>query len=467
MTQIQHRRVKPKSKLLTDRLTLGLFAAFVVLALASAFVAFTVVKDLIASWTMTDVGGVQIDPNSANAPVVAGTLSPDPLQAATGPTPQPWDGASRINILMLGLDARDWDSADGNAGDPARSDTMILLTMDPLSKTAGMLSIPRDLWVNIPSYGYGKINMAYFLGDVNQMPGGGPGLAMQTVQEFLGVPIHYYAQIDFNAFVDFIDTLGGIEINVPEEIKVDPLGQHNTVILQPGVQTISGDVALGYARNRYTANGDFDRSNRQQQVIMAIRDKVVNLNMLSTLVANAPTLYQQLSSGVHTNLTMEQIISLAWTAKDIAPENITQRVIGLEQVSEGTSPEGWFIYKPITDKIRLLRDEIFTTGGPLSPAATEGASIMVKNGTGVPGLGSRTTDYLKGFGLNLLEPGNADELLGATTIYDYTGKPYTMKYLVDTLNIDKSRIFNSYDPNAQVDIVIILGSDWANSNPMP
>ena len=116
----------------------------------------------------------------------------------------------------MGLDYRDWVSGEG----PSRTDTMILFSLDPLTLTAGMLNIPRDLWVNIPGYGYGKINTAYYLGEANQLPGGGTGLAVKTVEQFLGVPINYYAQIDFSAFERFIDLIGGIELNIEHEIKI-------------------------------------------------------------------------------------------------------------------------------------------------------------------------------------------------------------------------------------------------------
>ena len=132
----------------------------------------------------------------------------------------PWDGAGRVTILMLGLDYRDWASDEG----PSRSDTMILLTLDPLNQTAGMLSIPRDMWVAIPGFKHGKINTAYYLGDAYKLPGGGPGLAVQTVEQFLGIPINYYAQVDFGAFVRFIDEIGGVKIDVPAAITVDLLG---------------------------------------------------------------------------------------------------------------------------------------------------------------------------------------------------------------------------------------------------
>jgi LCP family protein required for cell wall assembly len=456
-----------------DKLTAGLLVGFVVVAGVTAVLAFVFVKDLVASWTMTDLGGVNIQPGevTGNNPQVEGTVPPGPLQPALGPTPQPWDGVSRVNILFVGLDYRDWE-----AGEIPRTDTMILFTVDPLSKTAGALSIPRDMWVNVPRYGYFKINTAYFLGERDKLPGGGPGLAMRTVEEFIGVPIHYYAQVDFSAFTQLVDTLGGVEIEVPEEIKVDPIGPNNTVILQPGRQLLNGEVLLGYARNRYDGS-DFARASRQQQVIMAIRDKVVGLDMLPTLIGKAPALYQQLSAGIHTNLDLQQVIQLALlVVQDIPRENIRQAVIGQSEVTFGKSPDGLDILKPITDKIRIKRDDIFTTGGPVGPSLSgdpvelmkgEAARVQVFNGTYTAGLGGRTSEYLAALGASMLEPGNADEVTLSTAIYDYTGKPYTVRYLVDLMHIDPNRIFNRYDPNAQVDVTVVLGADWANTNSMP
>ena len=229
---------------------------------------------------------------------------------------------------------------------------MILVTVDPVSKTAGMLSIPRDMWSVIPGADYYKINTAYFIR-------GGPQLATETVEQFIGVPVDYYAQIDFNAFVKFMNSLGGLDMKIREAIKVDPVGPGNTIILEPGTQTLSGAVALAYARNRYTKFDDFDRAKRQQEVIMAVRNQVVNLNMIPTLVAKAPQLYKDLSEGIHTNLTLDQVIRLAYLAEQIPPENITKAVIGTNMVSFAKTSDGLDILIPVPDRIRDLRDSDF------------------------------------------------------------------------------------------------------------
>ena len=300
---------------------------------------------------------------------------------------------------------------------------------------------------------------------------------MQTVEELLGMEIDYYAVVDFYAFEQFIDELGGVKVDVPEEIVVDPLGDNNTKTLQPGVQTLPGYLALAYARARNTLGSDFDRAARQQQVIMGIRDRILSKEMLTTLIERAPALYETLSAGVRTNLTLLQVVRLAWLAPQIPQENIKQGIIGPEQIDFATSFDGQDILQPLPEEIRLLRDEIFTTSGPVSPAATEtdpqeliaaeNAYISILNGTLDPGLASETTDYLKSSGISQVEPGNAEALYSQTTLIDYTGNPHTVQYLVDLLAISPDNVYHRYDVSSQADIVVLLGEDWASSNAMP
>ncbi len=462
----------------------GVMVVFAILAIVTAIVAFNAVRDLVSSWNLTNLPGEPVAAAGKATPLpgtsvpnIAITPPSGALQPDTGPTPQAWDGVSRVTILVVGLDARDWDTVEGKAGEPARSDSMWLLTVDPLSKTAGMLSIPRDLWVEIPDgFGYNKINMAYYFGDLYKLPGGGPALAVKTVENFLGVPINYYAQIDFNAFVKFIDDIKGVQVDVPYAMTIEAIGSKK-VDLQPGLVTLPGDLALGYARWRYTEGGDFDRAQRQAQIILGIRKRILDFNMLPALIQNSPAIYNDLSSGLHTNLNLQQIIQLALLAKNIPSENIRHQTIDASMVIQCNVPEcSTDLLKPIMDKIRIARDEIFTTGGPLSPAAvssdpielmkTEKARISLGNGTLTPGLAARTSDYFKSLGLNVVDETNSEQT-AYTTLYDYTGKPYTLAYLAKMMAVPTNRIYSRYDPNAKFDIVIILGNDWANKNPMP
>jgi polyisoprenyl-teichoic acid--peptidoglycan teichoic acid transferase len=465
-----------------DRLTIGLLIAFLVIGIVTAIVAYNYVSGFVSTWNLTNLEGVALPTTAGNISSGA-TSTPDGSGLTLIPTSglasdsevnvEPWDGVSRVNILVMGLDY-DWASGGSEA---QRTDSMILVTVDPVSMTAGMLSIPRDLWVSIPGFDYGKINTAYWFGQAYNLPGGGPALAIQTVENLLGVTINYYAQIDFFAFIKFIDDIQGVRITIDQEMVVGLLGKDKKTTLEPGTFTLDGETALAYARDRHTENGDFDRSSRQMQVIMAVRDRILEFNMLPNLIARAPDIYADLSAGIHTNLDLEQIIKLAVLASQIDREDITQAVIGADQVEFGTSPDGTQdILIPLSDKIRVLRDEIFTTGGPISPAAVgdnptqlmvaEGASVSILNGSSTSGLATQTGDYLKSVGMNVVEESNTEQL-NSTTITDYSGCPYTVAYLAELLGVSSNNIISAYDPNATVNVVVKLGSDWAANNTLP
>jgi LCP family protein required for cell wall assembly len=456
-----------------------LLLVFLAAAAITALLAYDTVRDLVSIWNGTGPGSfipVDSPENEGGTPVPAAAppFDPDaPIQPAGYPTPQAWDGSERVTILVLGLDYRDW--SDGNG--LARTDTMILLTLDPEKGAAGMLSIPRDLWVNIPGYGYGKINTAFQTGEVNRHPSGGPGLAVETVEQLLGIDIQFYAQIDFNTFVTMVDEIGGVKLEVPEEIEVDPLGEAPPKTLQPGIQTLPGSLALAYARARNTPGGDFDRAARQQQVILAIRDRVLSFDLIPVLISRAPGLYRDLAQGVRTNLNLDQIVKLGLLAGQIPPESIARAVIGEPQVTFDWSMDGQFILIPIPDQIRLLRDEIFTPDAAASPVTgnmtlsqlvlAESARVAVLNGTTTPGLAALTTDFLTDLGVFVTLTDNADSLYPETTIFDYTGKPHTLQFLIEQLNINPARIFHSFDLSSTVDVELILGDDWAATGVTP
>jgi LCP family protein required for cell wall assembly len=387
--------------------------------------------------------------------------------------PDPWDGSSRVTILIMGLDFRDWQAGDG----PPRTDTMILLTIDPLTKTGGILSIPRDLWANIPGFNPGKINTAYFLGEAYRVPGGGPALAVNTVEQTLGVPIDYYAQIDFQAFIDFIDLIGGVKIDIPEAITIDPIGwDKQKKHLQPGVQVLPGDLALAYARTRTSEGLDFARSARQQLVIDGIRSRIFDFDMLPNLIANAPAIYNDLIGGINTNLPLDDAIRLAVLAFQINSEDIKHGIIDETYVTFGISPDELSILLPIPDRIRSLRDEIFASVGilaPITPGTSqermqlEAASISILDGTASADLGTRTSTYIGGLGANVINVGVAERAYFQTTIIDHTGNPFTLQFLAELMGLTSFNIIYDYNPNSSVDIEIKLGTDWLNSNPIP
>jgi LCP family protein required for cell wall assembly len=457
-------------------------------ALALGVVVFNFASGFTACWNLTGLPGLMpascsgnsaspiFNPDGAPAATEESVLpAPPPATAPEAALPPAWDGASRINILFIGLDYREWQLNEG----PPRSDTMILFTIDPLTKTAGMLSIPRDLWVNIPGFGYSRINTAYPSGEGALLPGGGPALAMKTVEQLLGVPVHYYAQIDFNTFIQLIDRLGCITLIPEETLILDPVGPgtDHVKITAGGERELCGWKVLAFARTRKTEGGDTDRSRRQQQVIFALQEKIFDPEEFSSLIVQAPQMYSELSNGIHTNMPFEDAIKLAVLGKDIAPGSIKTGIIDTSMVTfDNTVLAGQAasIMKPIADKVRVLRDEIFTSTGPLSPIAqgdavslmrAEEARVRIVDGTFTPGLDQRAGTWFQAQGLSVTEVGAADNVYSSTVVIVYGPKLYTLKYLQSTFGIPYTQIKFNPDPASTVDIEIRLGSDLAGSVP--
>lgn len=446
-----------------------------------AILGFLIMRGLIVSWTFTDLPGIAIvdNGNSDNGTDTQPELTPEAI-IPPSELPQAWDGASRVNILVMGLDYGDW-AADRTG--PSRTDSMILFTIDPISKTAGMVSIPRDLWVNIPGFDHERINTAHFLGDTYKLPGGGPALAAKTVENFLGVPVQYYAVVPFDAFTRMVDEIGCINIWAFEDLDIDPLGKGNTMHLTKDKgYCMDGATLLAYMRNRKTQGGDVDRARRTQQAIIALKDAVLDPANFPTLISKAPALYREIASDVKTNLSFDDVMKLAVLAKDISPSDIKNNIINYEMstLASVLSDDGkpMSILVPIPDKIRELRDQMFAESGSIKPfaqgepaqlAAQEGASLEILNGTYTAGLAGITGDYFKSLGMNVAVVGNPDQIgYPRTIIIDHRGKPYMTKYLLELFQTSSASQFQiKYDPASQADVTIILGDDWAFSNPMP
>ena len=449
-------------------LIVGLTTAYVITAGITAFLTFIAVRDIVLSWKMPGLPGTSVDssqPASAAAIYEPSDFTQNPLQLPGGPEPVPWDGTSRVNLLVLGLDKHEGNTA----ADLPHTDVVMALALDPVNQTAAMMSIPPNLWVSIPDFGHNLINTAYYLGEVNQVSGGGPQLAINTVEGLLGLDIPYYLLLDFEVFERFIDEIGGVKIDVLEPIKVTPLEPEPPKILQPGVQVLPGDLALAYARAVEPNGSEYNRTKRQQQIVMGIRNRLLDLDTLITMIRKSPALVDELSTGMSTNLTLAQIIQMTWIAVQIPGENIKSGTIGTEHVVVITTVDGQQVLKPIPLSIRTLRDELFSTYGTANPAMAgadaremmlaEGAKVAVFNGTSIPGLAASSANDLKSEGVTIVQAGNALNLYNHTTITDHTGNPHTLRFLVDLLGISTNQIIHNYDPYSEVDVVIVLGNE--------
>lgn len=271
----------------------------------------------------------------------------------------PWDGTSRFTVLVVGLDRR-----PGETGLAYRTDTMMLVSIDPTTQTLGLLSIPRDLYVEVPGYSeLQRVNSPMVLGEIRQ-PGYGPELMKQTVQYNLGIRVHDYVAVDFNTFITIVDTIGGVDIDVPyaiNDLQYPNMDYgYDPFYIRAGLQHLDGATALKYARTRHGDN-DFARAERQQMVLYAIRDKVLSLDMLPQLIVQAPTLWNALQEGVSTGLTFDQIIQLVWYLKDVPAENIKTGVIDSSYTIGYSTPQGASVLVPDRARMGELMVEVFGT----------------------------------------------------------------------------------------------------------
>jgi len=213
----------------------------------------------------------------------------------------------RINILLLGM------GGQGHDGEYL-TDTIILVSYKPSLNSFAIFSIPRDLYVPIKGAGWQKINYAYAFGEMKKGKGG--ELASQTIEDVFDIPVHYWGAIDFKNFVDLIDWLGGVLINVEEGFVDSQFPGENytyrTVVFEPGEQLMDGQRVLEYVRSRHGTNGqasDFARAKRQQQVILAIKEKLKQVDILKP--AQIWYFYNFFVSKIKTNLSISDALSLS------------------------------------------------------------------------------------------------------------------------------------------------------------
>jgi LCP family protein required for cell wall assembly len=409
-------------------------------------------------------------PNSSDVDPIQGNNEPAPILSSDAF--HRWEGKNRVSILLMGIDQR--CEEDG----PTHTDSMMVLTIDPVGLSAAVLSLPRDLWVEIPDFGVDRINQANYLGEIYEYPGGGQALAVQTVETLLGVPINYYVAVNFDAFVEVVDLVGGIDIDVPEAIDdpdyPDRCYGYDPFSIEAGKQHLEGEAALKYARTRATFGGDVDRAGRQQAVMLAVREQVFNLNSLPQLIAQAPQLWQTSQENVRTNMTLNEAIQLALLAQDIPRESIRTAVLDYNYVYNETTPDGRQVLVPVRENIRQLRDQLFAPPAIPTPVienlpalmAAEQARIAVLNGTAEFGLAGSTQEYLQSFGINVTEIGNADASTYLTSqIITYGSYPNTSRYLTQLMHVPPLNISSGTNPDGDYDILIIIGNNWRVPNP--
>lgn len=276
------------------------------------------------------------------------------------PAPTPQMPSGPVTVLLLGIDRRGANSVVNN------TDTLMLLRVDPEAQYAAVLSIPRDLYVEVPGYGQNRINTAYAYGESSGA--GGLALASRTVSSAVGVPVDHVVLIDFNAFVTFIDAIGGVDIEVPYAIS-DPTYPDSGIGYDPfyisaGLHHMDGATALKYARTRATAGGDFDRAARQRQIVMAVRDRVLNLGLLPDLLRQSPQLWVTVRDSVETDLTLEDAVGLVLAASAVPSERIKMGAIDESCTTPWVTPGGASVLLPNPSAIAAVVADLFSPPPP-------------------------------------------------------------------------------------------------------
>ncbi|MCC6626201.1 MAG: LCP family protein [Chloroflexi bacterium] len=419
-------------------------------------------------------------PGATTAPVIATVVPPT--------RPPEWTGSERLNIVLLGVDKRDDE-------DTPRSDTMILVSIDPVGKRVGMMSIPRDLWVTVPGYGLNKINAAFPLGEKTGKPSGGAALVMQTIEANFKIPVHHFASVDFRGFTRIVDAVGGIVVDVPYLLKDDEYpaddGPNYTRLYVPaGLQWMDGATALRYARSRHF-DSDFGRNRRQQQVLHAIREQGIKLDLLPRV----PELLNLVAGSVRTDIDPRQLPALARLGAQIDREAIKSYGITVDMTIPRDLPEIFYL-EPNWPKINAAVREMTGAAAPAPAAAKPAAAatptrvpvstappaptarpatvtpvatvatarprVWVRNGTRIQGLAARNADILRAKGYAIVDVSQDPEAgqYPKSIVYLYGSARQSAIAVASELGLPATAVRLGPAPAPPgTDILVILGED--------
>ncbi len=434
------------------------------------------------------------DPSESASPSAATSESPDATAEATpSPTPEPptgtqvpevsippWDGKQRLNILLIGADEQEGGH---------NTDTLITVSIDPVSKQVAMFSIPRDT-VDLPvpsgparnvwgrSY-RGKIN-SFFVqnrGRSDLWPGNnrtrGYNAVKAMMSELYGLDVKYFVEVNFNGFKKVVNAVGGVTINVQVPVVDDEYpgstGRTQRLYIPSGIQHMDGEQALRYARSRNTSN-DFDRGARQQRVLLSLREQVDPQILLPRL----PELVDALKSAVRTDIPLDQLDELLGLASGIDTANIRSYVFGPPYSQDTCNDSRGCVVLPNIPRIKDAVKNAFSIDpadqAQVERLAGEGAGVWVLNGTGESNRGARLAGYLEFHGLAASAPRQKPEgaVPAKTVVTVYNGAetklPETIAYLEKLFKIT---VKTASDPTVRTDVVIVIGRDTPDLEPPP
>ena len=385
------------------------------------------------------------------------------------------DAYGHTNILLVGV------GGEGHDGENL-TDTMIVASIDHDANTVSMISIPRDFYVENAEVGWPtRINSVYeYVIDETEDPLYAMDQLRGEIETVFDIDLHYYAKIDFHGFVDIVDAIGGITVNVDQAIADDayPAPDGSTYTYDPfylsaGTQELDGETALKYVRSRHDTS-DFDRARRQQQVISAIKDKAMSMGML-TSPGQIKDLYYAISSNFETDMEIDEMLSLVDFAEDLTGDSIHSAVI-----SDDATVMGGFLYTPpreendpyylipFAGEMNFVELQLFAQLFLYHPEVyTENVPIQVLNGTKEESLAGLTKMYLVRYGFNVVNYTNAlDRETANTQIISRMPDNEATLELLPSLTFGEitSTVPTEYSIEnwpTDAEIIIILGQDFA------
>ena len=350
-----------------------------------------------------------------------------------------------FTMVLLGADYRKGETE-------ARADTIIVARIDPETRRVWLLSIPRDTRVEIPGYGVDKINAAHFYG--------GPKLVVETVTAFTGIPINHYAEIDFTGFRKMVDALGGVWVDVDvliDDDKADSGTANKVTRIEPGYQLLNGEAALTYVRSRDFPDADFTRMKHQQTFFKALADQATKLDS----VLKVPGMVKDVAQYIKTDLSMRELIDIALALRSMGASGIDTATL----TGEWRTPYVW------TDEERMdVLVGAMLAGRSFDGTATVDTevprstiSVTIRNGAGIEGCASATSDILSGLGYAVAGVGNANQFVYEETLVVYKSDRAAAVQISSELpkaKVVESRGMYEFD----TDILVVVGKDYLTWN---
>jgi LCP family protein required for cell wall assembly len=412
---------------------------------------------------MADTRASSSEPGASATPEVAVELptvevSIPKMRSQSQPALRPNIPDRFLNIVLLGLDVRPEGLVSGyNFGRRSsawRTDAIVIVSLDVQDHVARVLHVPRDLWVYIPRYGNDRINTAHMRAELED-EGSGPERVKQTIYHNLGIPIHYYVQMDFQGFIEVVDAIGGADVAVPCPMP--------DLELEPGLHHMNGAQLLRYVHRRKDNSDDFARGQRVSEVLMTLWDQALTPG----IIPKVPELWVTMSENFQTDLPLDQVVDLGYLGLQLKAQDIRMKSPDSRHLKDWTTPEGAMVLLPREDELVEFLEGFYAPEDTAPRKRVDKARIQVLNGWPRYQAEELAAAALKQKGFRIVNKGQADRQdLAQTQIIVRRGDLAVGEQIAWELDVpsadiqDMTIVPDPPNPSDRVDIRIILGSDY-------